>query len=154
MAWTFDCSLHLSQMQWRSNKRYVCCECSQWLFKNVETIVAGELLHNYLPIYGFTLKYREEVKHDENGAHFKEHCSVKPSPGKSLAPVLIKKCSSLSSLNFLWQWPFFSMMSRMNSQTLKLEKLWLNSIGLNDVAQSVWLLGLEAWMLETPPRSC
>ena len=41
-----------------------------------------------------------------------------------------------------------SMISRMSSQTFKLEKLWWLSIGLNAIAQSMWLLNhgmLDAW---------
>jgi hypothetical protein len=64
-------------------------------FKNVETMLTGDLLCYSLPIFGFTPKCHTGLKQDENVAHFKEHFGVEPSTGKSLASGQMYICSSL-----------------------------------------------------------
>ena len=65
-------------------------------FKNVEMILAEDLLCYSLPILQFTCKCKEGVKQDENVAYFKEHFGVEPSTGKSLASVQMNECLSLA----------------------------------------------------------
>ena len=66
------------------------------IFKHVEMILAGNLLHYYLPIFGFTLIYQEGVNYENIVAHFKEHVDVDPIIGQSLANVQLYHCLLLS----------------------------------------------------------
>lgn len=137
---------------------YICSNCSEGTiedmcvvkdlddaFKDVKTTVAGDLLCYSLPIYGFTPKCQEDVKHEENVANFKEQFGVEPRAGKSLATGQINKCSSVSSSNFCNSGPSSNVLRTEFSNIQTREALmilnWLKCYCTKWVIAEPWKVG-------------